>query len=98
MRVWRRAPALTICGGPCGKMISKGAPMLAIRITGITQRYLRCAACADEPVPDDLPPLSEQLPIAPTHKAANSPLFASVGSLAKDWKMKQAGREPGEDD
>lgn len=98
MKTWRRAPALTICGGPCRVMIRKGEPVLEIRIDGVDKRFLRCPQCAGEPVPADLPPLSEQVPIAPSHKSRTAPLFASAGSLAKDWKQSQAGREPGEDD
>jgi len=97
VKTWRRATTLTICGGPCDRTIPQGAPLLEIRIEGMDKRFLRCEHCAGEPVPADLSPLSEQTPIKPSHKSRTTPLFASIGSLATDWKQKQAGREPGEE-
>lgn len=98
---WTRAPMLTLCGY-CNAEIAKGSPVRMVRI-GPRLRP-RCPVCAGEPVPADLPELAARVPITPTVKASRGPLFASVstfapvGKLARDWKEKQSGRDPGEDD
>jgi hypothetical protein len=75
----------------------KGDPMLEIRIPraagGSDIVLKRCAACADEPVPADLPPLAEPEPIVPMAHIRTGP-----DALPFDYKMASAGREPGEDD
>lgn len=53
MRTWTRAVFLTLCGGPCGRHIAEGTPMLVFDIAGLHK--VRCAACAGEDVPADLP-------------------------------------------
>lgn len=62
MRSWVRAGAETWCGGPCGRRIAKGDPMLVIEHKGVAGEQafswtkFRCARCAGEDAPD-LPPL-----------------------------------------
>jgi len=100
MRTWRRAVTETICGGPCRQHIRKADPTLEIHIQGLKRALVRCASCAGEPVPTDLPPLEERPAntIDPTYKPQRAPLFASVGTMATDWKARQSGeRQPGED-
>jgi hypothetical protein len=92
---------LTFCGR-CGEGIERGLPVFWIAV-GPRLRP-RCVLCADESVPADLPELGARTPITPTPKAPRTPLFASIdkfssiGQLGRDWKERQAGREPGEDD
>lgn len=52
----------------------------------------RCAACAGEPVPADLPPLAERTPIVPMAHLRTGP-----NVLPFDYKQAQAGRDPGEE-
>lgn len=67
---------------------------------------LLCRRCADGEVPEtDIPDyVPPATPIQPTLKASRGPLFATIGPmassgiLARDWKQRQAGRDPGEDD
>ncbi len=67
MREWRRATMIQECGGPCRDRIPKGAPVLVITIEGVKRAKVRCADCADEPVPADLPAyVSPQLPVLPS--------------------------------
>lgn len=98
-RTWRRATALTKCGGPCGGFISRGQPVFELRSPEWTTRKVRCSGCAGEPVPADLPPLVEKAPIQPTAivRAGRLP-FARFETPA-DFKMAAAGvsREPGEE-
>jgi hypothetical protein len=109
---WKRATVLTICRG-CSNWIHAGEPMQHVtfgrtddagRLVWRITRLL-CVRCADGPVTDgDIP---DYIPapkrIAPTGRA-RGPLFATIGpmsstgQLGRDWKQRQAGREPGEDD
>lgn len=74
-------------------------PMLVLAIVGVERQYLRCVECAGEPVPANLPDLpARSIGIQPTRILRPEQSFAAVGHLAGDWKMKQAGREPGEED
>jgi hypothetical protein len=98
MKTWGLAPIDGLCGR-CGHRIRRDEPRLMLTIDVLKKIRLRCVACAGEPVPTDLPPLVvPPAIIVPTYKRKHAPLFASVGALALDWKAKQAGREPGEDD
>jgi hypothetical protein len=57
---------------------------------------VRCLDCAGEPCPTDLPPLENmQIPIVPIPKRGRSGSlpFASLASLAKDFRERQAGDE-----
>lgn len=94
MRTWKRNPLKeTICGGPCRTPMRKGDPMLEIRIDGLKATMRRCAACAGEPVPEDLPPLAEPVPITPM-----VPIPNHVNALPFDYRMAAAGeRQPGEE-
>lgn len=60
----------------------------------MTARFVRCRNCADGEPPEDLPAFAPpQIAIAP------SPLVrAGVVKLPFDYRMAQAGREPGSDD
>ncbi len=99
--MWTRARMITFCGY-CNREIPKGGPLRLVRV-GPRWRP-RCQVCAGEIVPEDLPALAETPAIQPTPKVYRAPLFGSVqtfapvAKMARDWKEKQAGREPGEDD
>jgi hypothetical protein len=93
VRTWTRASQKeTICGGPCTHPMRKGDPLLEIRIAGINGGkdilLKRCATCANEPVPEDLPPLAEPEPIVPM-----AHIRTGVNALPFDYKSAQAGRE-----
>jgi len=91
MRTWARAFMDLRCGS-CGDWVYQGHAVLWF--FGPFPRRARCAKCAGEPVPADLPPLVPALKIAPT-----ALIRFTNNSLPLDWKQKQAGdREPGEDD
>lgn len=90
MKTWRRAGHDRICGR-CGHRIAKGDPVLELKIPQATFPKLRCAGCAGEPVPADLPPLEAPVAITPTVKAPRQSSVSSVGTLAADWKVKQSG-------
>lgn len=102
MTRWDRATHPRLCGR-CGKEVHRGAPVFFIGISGTygqpegqaTKSVLkmRCAACAGEPVPDDLAPLDESP--APTRFVK---LPSGPGALPFDFKSAAAGREPGGDD
>ena len=99
MKAWTRADHLTICGGPCRTLMFQGDPVLVLTVASVDRHFHRCAACAGEPVPADLPPLREVAStIAPTTKPKKARFASTVSALAVDWKAKQLGREPGEDD
>lgn len=56
MRSWERRPLAVICGR-CGARVPKDTPVLVIdpdTSRGIKQRFIRCQACAGEPVPETL--------------------------------------------
>jgi hypothetical protein len=95
-RIWSSCAATgdgIACGGPCHRRIRFGDPMLSIQFRGLT--FVRCRHCADEPVPDHLPPpvANRSAPIVPHLKQRG----AQPG-LPLDFKLAAAGREPGEDD
>jgi hypothetical protein len=95
MKTWERARVARRCG-LCGGTIAAGAPILARWMGGHGWRKIRCAACAGEPVPADLPPLG---PVV--RAVAMTPIEPplAVASLARDWKLAaSAEREPGCDD
>lgn len=98
MRTWTRNPNTeAICGGPCTQTMRRGDPMLEIRIPSQDGRkdvvLRRCAACAGEPLPVDLPPLAERRPIVPMGH-----IRTGGHVLPFDYKAAQAGeREVGEE-
>lgn len=96
-RQWTRAAVLTKCGGPCRKgdgYIKAGEPMLELRLVESNVRKVRCAECAGEPVPANLPPLVNRSAIPPTPLAR-----FDANSLPFDFRSVRSGeREPGSDD
>ena len=70
--------------------IERGMPKQVI--TGPNWTKARCAACAEGKAPE-LPPLgpSRQTPIKPTPKLKSPNAWRGVGSMAADFKLKQAG-------
>lgn len=93
MKTWVRASHDTICGGPCHRQIRRGEPLLVLTIVGIEKRRRRCASCAGEKPPEDLPPLVEPSSFTPM-----SHIRTGATALPFDFKMAQAGREVGADD
>ncbi len=59
MRTWERARSTSERCGRCGAAFGVGDPMQRTAIPGLPlkQQLKRCTACADGPVPADLPPL-----------------------------------------
>lgn len=101
MKDWRRATVETICHGcvvPNGmRLIAVGEPILVLTLPGITRKSIRCARCAGEPVPADLPALEVTQKARAAKVSAPQPLTRfSPGMLPIDWKA-QPSREPGED-
>ncbi len=110
MKTWTRADRFHFCGG-CNSPIQKGEPILVMElepqraigapIAGAAEAKpkprIRCCGCAwtkfDTTPPKDLPALQQRPPIAPRGQLS----FASVGTMARDFKQAQAGREPGEE-
>jgi hydroxypyruvate isomerase len=108
VRVWTRAQYATVCG--CGQSLAIGAPVLqlvigpqiaqsapieaAVREATWTVTKTRCARCADEAAPADLPVLVERVSVV------QRPMVRlSECTLPLDFKMIAAGdREVGEDD
>ncbi len=87
-----------MCGG-CPRIIGTGEPMLLLSFGTVTKR--RCQAC-EGPAPSDVPPLPPpRTPTVVTVRAPRPPtlpFFRPVSELARDFKARSAGREPGEDD
>ena len=93
MKAWERARLERRCGF-CGRVIAIGQPLLAQWIAGHSWRKIRCAECAGEPVPENLPLLDARPSMPMTPIGSLTP----VGRIARDWKTAAVGREPGEDD
>ena len=81
--------------GQCGALVATGAPLVRITIAAVTRALVRCADCAG-PAPLDLPALPGPAPVA--RAAAPAPGLTAMAACAPDWRMRAAGREPGEDD
>ncbi len=94
MRTWSRSGGDQLCGR-CKSPIGRTDPILIIRLHGGTSVRVRCQACADEPVPSNLPPLPALGPVR-----SILPVPTGPGALPFDWKTcaAVAEREPGEDD
>jgi len=89
MREWKRAPVTLTCGR-CAGRIAPGAPVLVLMPAMVRNRHYHCAACADEPVPADLPPAR----VAVTADPIPARLGRLVGSdLPLDWKTRRSGDE-----
>lgn len=98
---WIRARVTERCGR-CGEAIAVGAPLREFRLPQVAGRHgvkVRCAACAGEPVPADLPTAREFFREAVALAAGMPRPVQPLGGLPLDWKARQAGdREPGSDD
>jgi hypothetical protein len=95
MRTWTRAPlGVAIRCGQCGALVATGAPLVRITIAAVTRALVRCDACAG-PAPPDQPAQAVPVPVA--RAAAPAPGFVAVSAITPDWRMRAAGREPGED-
>jgi len=58
-RMWRRAPADTLCGGCRNRTIERGEPAIYIKVNPqVTRELIRCQNCAGEAAPE-LPELME---------------------------------------
>ena len=100
MRTWERAKLPTLCGG-CGAQIARGEPMLLLTWVGLRRAKQRCTACAAAGGEGIVPELDDLDPPGMNQKIATfarlDRLTAST-KLLHDARLRQAGREPGEDD
>jgi len=62
MRTWTRAERTLKCGYCRRRWMERGEPVLSIQLPTIRRHLYRCADCAGEPVPPNLPPLVERPP------------------------------------
>lgn len=92
MPTWERSGVTTLCGN-CPTQIAVGDPILVYR--GQTWRKIRCRTCADTPVPRDLPPLAVRATVLEPEPV---PIQSLIHALPLDWRTRQVGREPGDDD
>lgn len=91
MRTWVRRPMQVKCGR-CGELVPKNSPILLIDPTperAVKHRFIRCALCAGEPVPADVPTMEPVRLKVPVRLGVVVPF---------DFKSAAAGRDPGEDD
>ncbi len=98
MPTWTRAVRDTESCGKCGEAITVGEPMRTYRLPGVTSVKVRCAACADDPVPTDLPRVADRVPGTAPPPVDLSRLGQRFSALPLDGKALAIGREPGEDD
>lgn len=102
MTTWTRARQNLFCGY-CGDTIRKGEPLLELRLNGprfkdgkqigfvdVKRVLYRCSKfrCANEAVPEDLPPLAKASPVTPLPMTRFTP-----GMLPIDWKTRAGGEE-----
>lgn len=99
-RVWRRAPADTLCGGCQNRTIYRGDPAIYIKVNPlVTREHVRCQTCAGE-VPPPLPDLMEAGGIETSGFSPigrHGPKQRTRGAMkefAKEWTPY---REPGEE-
>jgi len=61
VKTWTRVPSQPNPGrcGRCNRELVVGAPLLVLTAAVGKGSWVRCEACAGEPVPADLPPLEE---------------------------------------
>lgn len=104
-KFWRAAPLAEQCGF-CGNEIPLGAPQLVRQLDESGVRKVRCANCAGEPVPTEMPT------VAAADAAPSRSGMTAVGELRDRFQhylrdtRSAAGlppsapceREPGEDD
>lgn len=81
--------------GKCHTTIRRGEPLLEFFFAAVKHPKKRCVACADYPLPDDLPALVDRAPVS---TAPMVHLRTGLGMLPLDFKTRQVEREPGEDD
>jgi hypothetical protein len=87
MRTWTRAAGDMLCGF-CPRYLRRGDPIQLQRTPGVKRAFVRCATCAGEPVPDDLPSIESQTAIAPTVNLPSGP-----NALPFDFKAAGAGED-----
>jgi predicted DNA-binding helix-hairpin-helix protein len=88
-RTWTRTQTATICGY-CHTYLPTGRTVQLVSVLGVKRASVRCEACADGPAPPDLP--------AVVLLGRSTKRMTQLSrSLPADFKMAQAGREPGED-
>lgn len=99
-RMWRRAPADTLCGGCRNRTIERGEPAIYIKVNPqVTRELIRCQNCAGE-APPELPELMEAGGIETSGftaigKAAPRRTRGALKELArKEWTPY---RDPGEE-
>lgn len=82
---WTRAAYPRYC---CtDELLPRGTPIQQLRIRGLARTLWRCPWCADEPPPEDLPPLPE--PPAIETRVRRQPQWRAT----LDWKARQAGED-----
>jgi hypothetical protein len=86
MRTWTRLAQGTAHCGYCNREVAIGEPLLVITAVGYADRKLRCATCAREPVPADLPALEP-----PTSSAVFTPIADVAERVALDARQRQCG-------
>ncbi len=97
-RTWSSCAVPRKCGR-CGRRIAFNEPMCSVHpdpVHALKARFIRCAACAGEPVPPNLPPAvaNRGVPIEPRQLERRG-----QPGLPLDYKAIAAGdREPGSDD
>lgn len=92
-RLWTRARWAQVCGR-CGARIDRGQPCQRIILAGVRRERRRCAACAEGPVPPDLP----ADPVIAAHVRPMVSLRFLTGVPYVDWKRKAAGDDDARDD
>ncbi len=84
---WKRAAVALYCGY-CHEIVAKGAPILEIRLKRVKKTRIRCENCAEEPVPDPLPALSESN-LDHDFRARVAELFASFANDSKPHEERE---------
>lgn len=96
MRYWARVTKTRqICGGGrqgCQERVLKGEPVFVMETP--THTFYRCPACADEPVPENLPAVTERPAREPG--SDDGPIgMTRIGTIAKstrvDYKLRASG-------
>ena len=92
MKVWARGVIEQSCN-LCGRRMQRGDLRLELHIEGVTRVARRCENCAGETAPTDLPAVTKRSVFPPLDMSR-----LSAKLLPPDFKMAQAGREPGDED
>lgn len=88
MRTWTRSAITRRCG-LCSNAIKVADPILLLTIAGLKTPRVRCATCAGEEMPADLPPVPDRSTTGGRLSAL--PVMKRLGLLPMDE------REPGEE-